>query len=110
MSFENIPKRPSLVEKKILKFVNMKKQRKIQIEQDKLEQIKIEQENTTFNKISTYTIDFIKENYGFVLLVFLIGLLLFVRYVECNKRKDKIKEIVAKHAKKEESEEATDIF
>ena len=110
MSFENIPKRPSLVEKKILKFVNMKKQRKIQIEQDKLEQIKIEQENTTFNKISTYIIDFIKENYGFVLLVFLIGMLLFVRYIECNKRKEKIKEIVTKHVKKEERDNVIDIF
>jgi predicted PurR-regulated permease PerM len=104
MSFENTPKRPSLVEKKILKFVNMKKQKKIQIEQEKIEQIKIEQENTTFNKISTFTIDFIKENYGFVLLVLLICLLLFVRYIECIKRKEKIKEIVAKHVKKEDSE------
>ena len=100
MSFEKIPKKPSLVEKKILKFVNFKKQKKFLMEQEKLEQIKLEEENTTFNKVSTFCVEFIKENYGFILLTILIGILLFVRYIECNKKKDKIKEIVTKHANK----------
>ena len=110
MSFENMPKKPSLVEKKILKFVNFKKQKKFLLEQQKIEQIKLEEENTTFNKCSTFCIDFMKENYGFILLVVLISILLFVRYIECNKKKEKIKDIVTKYANKKKELDEDDFI
>lgn len=98
-------RRPKLVERNILKYVNnMKKQKylaKKEIEQKEIQEKEIEievQSKTWYNKVSDYMWDFIKENYGFVLLFILIILLLFIRYIECNKRKDKIKDIVVKYA------------
>ena len=105
MSFELISKRPKLVESNILKYVNtMKKQKylaKKEIEQKVIQEKEIEievQSKTWYNKMSDYICEFIKENYGFVLLFILIILLLLIRYIECNKRKDRIKDIVVKYA------------
>jgi hypothetical protein len=105
MSFELISNRPKLVDRNILKYVNtMKKQKylaKKEIEQKEIQEKEIEiqvQSKTWYNSISDYICEFIKENYGFVLLFILIVLLLFIRYIECNKRKDKIKDIVIKYA------------
>jgi hypothetical protein len=105
MSFELISNRPKLVERNILKYVNnMKKQKylaKKDIEQKEMKEKEIELEvhsKTWYNNVSDYICDFIKENYGFVLLFILIIILLLIRYIECNKRKDKIKDIVVKYA------------
>ena len=49
--------------------------------------------DTWYKKISISICDFIKENYGFFLIISLIIILLYVRYIEVNKRKEQIKKI-----------------
>ena len=96
-----IPKYPKLVEKKILKYINHKNKQKYlakeEIKQKEIAEIQIQSE-TWYKKLGDYTWEFIKENYGFILLISLICLLLLVRYIECNKRKERIKELVMKYA------------
>jgi hypothetical protein len=105
MSF-NYNKKPSLVPRDVLKYVNHKTKQKyidnkmIQ-EKQEIKTKEIEYENKPwFEKAKNYIWTFMKENYGFVILVVLICLLLFIRYIECIKRKQKIKEIVDKYSYK----------
>jgi hypothetical protein len=96
MSFEHIPHKPALVEKKILKYVNNRmKQKYMAVKEKEIEVIK--QSETWYSKLGDYMLEFMKENYGFVLLFLLISLLLLVRYIEYNKKKEKIKEIITKY-------------
>jgi len=104
MSFDITSNKPKLVERNILKYINNKKKQKhlarIEAEQKEVAQKEIEievQSQTWYGKIGKDIWEFIKDNYGFVLLISLISLLLFIRYIEYNKKKEKIKDIVMKH-------------
>jgi hypothetical protein len=44
-----------------------------------------------FLSLKNYLIEFIKENYGFVLIITLLIILLYVRYIEVSKKKEKYK-------------------
>jgi hypothetical protein len=86
-------KKPNLVEPKLAKyFIN-----KINEQQNKLAQeaIKVEEENI-FKKYLMDIYNFIYNNYGFVLIISLLVILLYVRYVEVSRRKSKMKKIIDK--------------
>lgn len=105
MSFIN-GKRPKLVEPKLSKYYMDKiKEKEIKIKLANEELAKQKQELEIKNQpgepfyisIANTIRDFIIENYGFVLIILLIGILLFVRYIEVNKKKEKMKQILNKH-------------
>lgn len=115
MSFDIYSNKPKLVEKNILKYINNKKKQKylakVEAEQKEIIQKEIEievQSQTWYGTIGKQIWEFIKENYGFVLLISLISLLLFIRYIECNKKKQKIKDIVIKYANKQNNYSESD--
>lgn len=100
MSFDIYNKKPKLVEPKILKYYNEKQRNKELKEQFKLEeqqrdkqQLDIQQEEPVkwYTTMGNNIINFVKENYGFFLIVSLIIILLYVRYIEVEKRKQKMK-------------------
>jgi hypothetical protein len=47
-----------------------------------------------FESTCTNCINFSKKNYGFILLFILLSVLLYVRYIEVNKKKKYIKKLV----------------
>ncbi len=49
---------------------------------------------TFFENSCTNCINFSKNNYGFILLFILLSILLYVRYIEVNKKKQYIKKLV----------------
>jgi len=108
MSFEYIPKKPSLVDRSVLKYVNDKTKQKHLAENevkhnDEIKMKEVENNNKPwFEKAQTYVWNFMKENYGFVILVVLIVLLLIVRYIECVRKKEKIREIVDNYSSEKE--------
>lgn len=97
LSYNNPPK---LVEKELKKFyVN-----KIKVNNLKQQIYNESNEWTIINNLKYYLknilnviIEFIKEYYGFVLLLTAIIILLYVRYIEIHKRKKKIKKILNKY-------------
>jgi hypothetical protein len=104
MSF-NSYRKPRLVEPKLSKYyINKMKEKEykekiIQKEVTK-QQIELEilnQPSEPFHKkVSNYIYNFIIENYGFVIMISLLAILLYVRYIEVNKRKAQLKEVVEK--------------
>lgn len=107
MSFESKLKKPRLVEGKLVKYYNEKyKQKELKIE----ENVKLRQEMEIINnqpswykKFCNICWDFIKENYGFFIIITLITILLYVRFIEVNKRKQKMKKIIDKINKDDQS-------
>ena len=98
-------KKPNLVEPKLAKyFIN-----KINEHQNKLAQeaIKVEEE-TIFKKYLMNIYDFIYNNYGFVLIISLLIILLYVRYVEVSRRKSKMKKIISQIEDNSESSDSYD--
>lgn len=102
MSF-NSYKKPKLVEPKLSKYYIDKikeKGLKIKLAQDELikQQIEIELTNQPIDpihkKITNYMFNFIMENYGFVIIISLLAILLYVRYIEVNKRKAQMKKAI----------------
>lgn len=104
MSF-NSYRKPRLVEPKLSKYYIDKikdKEQKSKIAQEEItkQQIEIEllnQPQEPFHKkVTNYIYQFIIENYGFVIMIFLLAILLYVRYIEVTKRKAQLKEVVEK--------------
>ena len=104
MSF-NSYRKPRLVEPKLSKYYIDKikdKELKAKIAQEEFtkQKIQMEIENQPpepFHKqVTKYIYDFIIENYGFFIMLSLLGILLYVRYIEVNKRKAQLKEVVEK--------------
>lgn len=100
MSFDSYNNKPRLVDKNLIKFhTNKIKNIELnkQIKEDAIIKQKLDLEdikaNKWYNKCLTIVLNFIKENYGFVLIITLLIILLYVRYLEVERRKAKIKEI-----------------
>jgi hypothetical protein len=111
MSFDIYNKKPKLIEPKILKYYNEKiriKEIKDKIKQDnilkqqELANKPIIEPDTWYKKMFDTIWEFIKENYGFFLIITLISTLLYVRYIEVTLKKKKIKETVDKINKDKE--------
>ena len=103
MSFSTEIKKPKLVENKLIKYYNDKnrqKELKIKINQEEVQKKQIEQEANNipvepiYKKILNPVWEFIKENYGFFIIVTLISILLYVRYIEVCRRKNKMKIVI----------------
>ncbi len=97
----NSYRKPRLVEPKLSKYyVNKIKEKdlKARLEQEEIIRQKAEFELANqpaepfHKKVTNYIYDFIIDNYGFVIMISLIGILLWVRYIEVNKRKAQLKE------------------
>lgn len=91
MSFDIYSNKPKLVDSKLIKYYNEKNK---VVEVKEPEVVPVVEEETPQDKILKYIKDFIIENYGFVILFTLILLLLYVRYIEVNKKKKKLKQII----------------
>jgi hypothetical protein len=97
MSF-NSNNKPKLVENKLVKYLNHKIKKKNL--KDQINEIPVQPEmNVTepkkwYKTCLCFLGNFIKENYGFVLINTLLLILLYVRYIEVSKRKEKIKKLV----------------
>jgi hypothetical protein len=91
--------KPTLIEPKLLKYYYNK---------FRVHEQKVQKELTTkiselwYQKILRNIWDFIKENYGCFMLVTSILVLLYVRYIEVNKKKIKVKKIIDKINKEKE--------
>lgn len=101
MSFDIYTNKPNLVEPKLVKYFTKKLKDKELLEKQKIEEIQtkeiIEQKETYENKIhikiGKTCWEFIKEYYGFFIVILLIIILLYIRYIEVSKKKEKIKVI-----------------
>lgn len=107
MSFDSYNKKPRLVDKKIVRYYNDHYRQKDQLEKFKQEEVVKQQLQQQVQEIAppqeTFTtlcynsfMDFIKENYGFVILFTLLFVLLYVRYIEVSRRKEKMRNIIDK--------------
>ena len=103
MSFNIDIKNPKLVENKLIKYYNDKKSQKelkIKLVEEELQKknLEIDANNIPVEPIYKKLLNpvwmFIKENYGFFIIITLILILLYVRYIEVCKRKNKMKDII----------------
>lgn len=103
MSFNTDIKKPKLVENKVIKYYNQKKnmkELKLKIAEEEIQKknLEIEANNLpiepSYKKILNPVLQFVKENYGFFIIITLILILLYVRYIEVCKRKNKMKDII----------------
>ena len=109
MSFNNNIKKPKLVESKLVNFYNNKIKARtlaVQLEKEQLEKEQINNVNNNIiseiplhKKIFNNIMEFIKANYGFVLLTSLIIILLYIRYIEVTRRKQQLKDLNNKNNK-----------
>jgi len=91
MSFDSDVSKPKLVEKKIVKFFKNKINTKTNISSNSTE--------SYFTYFFNFIKDFAKENYGFVILITLITLLLYIRYIEVSNRKNIKKKLMQSQQK-----------
>jgi hypothetical protein len=114
MSFNTDIKKPKLVENKLIKYYNDKnrqKELKLKIEQEDILKKQLEeQSNNTppepiYKKVLNPLWEFIKENYGFFIIVTLISILLYVRYIEVSRKKERMKNVIDQINKQNEIEE-----
>lgn len=104
MSFDIYNKKPKLVESRILRHYNEKLRTKEIKEKIKQEEVNLASivPDTWYKKMLKDIYQFIKDNYGFFLIIGLILLLLYVRYIEVNRRKKKMKNVIDKIQKEKE--------
>jgi len=102
MSFDIYNKKPKLIEPKLLKYFNDKIKNK---EKQQTLELQNNLTETWQKKLYKNICSFIKENYGFFIIVTLILLLLYVRYIEVNKRKNKVQNIINQINKEKEIEQ-----
>ncbi len=106
MSFYTSNKKPSLISSRVLNSIRDKikekniKQKMLTKKIEEMKKINIEEDlirsQTWYKKLYTNSIEFIKENYGFVILILLITILLYIRFIEVYKRKQKLLKIKKK--------------
>jgi hypothetical protein len=103
MSFNINIKKPKLVENKLIKYYNDKKSQKelrIKLIEEELQKKNLEIDvnnipvEPIYKKILNPVYELIKEYYGFFIIITLISILLYVRYIEVCKRKNKMKDII----------------
>jgi len=111
MSFNTDIKKPKLVENKLIKYYNDKKNQrelKIKIAEEELQKKNIEIKINTipnrpiYKKLLDHLWKFIKQNYGFFIIIILILILLYIRYIEVCNRKNKMKDIIDQINKQEQ--------
>ncbi len=86
--------KPNLVEPKLVKYYTQKLKNKMEeVKTKEIIEEKEIQENKIHVKISKTCWEFIKEYYGFFIVILLIIILLYLRYIEVSKRKEKVKVI-----------------
>ena len=81
-------KKPQLIDNKILKYYNNKYNSP---------KIIIPEKNTQYEFLNVYYDDFInmlKNNCSFCVILFLLIILLYLRYIEVNIKKEKLKKII----------------
>lgn len=114
MSFNKEIKKPKLVENKLIKYYNDKnrqKELKLKIAEEEVQKQQLEQEannipvEPVYKKLLNPVWEFIKENYGFFIIITLISILLYVRYIEVCRRKNKMKIVIDQINKQNEKEE-----
>ena len=102
MSFNSYGK-PKLVEPKLSKYYIKRikeKEFKSKIAQEEITKQKIEIELSNqppdpfYKKILNLIYNFIIENYGFVIIISLLIILLYIRHIEVLKRKEQLKEMI----------------
>ena len=92
MTFNLNKKKPKLVESKIVKFYVDKFKEKELIEKELIETQK-QSPDKWHLKIYSVIKKFIFENYGFVIIICLLAILLYIRYIEVQKKKKKLLEL-----------------
>ena len=100
MSFDNDIIMPKLVEKKIINYYKSKIKQQ-ELSKNIIIEEQINNNNVTINKWYTLFINNIKtlliNYYGFIILLFSIFLLLYLRYKEINRKKKYINKIIKKY-------------
>ena len=100
MSFDNDIIMPKLVEKKIINYYKSKIKQQ-ELSKNIIIEEQINNNNVTINKWYTLFINNIKtlliNYYGFIILLFSIFLLLYLRYKEINKKKKFLNKIIKKY-------------
>ena len=89
MSFISSSGKPKLVESKLIRYYVEKNKMKELIKQaDIMKEIEIQNEiKPLYHKIGRYVLTFFKQNYGFCIVITLLIILLYLRYIEVVKRK-----------------------
>ncbi len=114
MSFNMEIKKPKLVENKLIKYYNEKsrqKELKLKIAQEELLKKQLEEQANNippepiYKKVLNPIWEFIKENYGFFIVITLISILLYVRYIEVSRRKERMKNVIDQINKQNEKEQ-----
>ena len=119
MSF-NSYKKPKLVETKLSKYYinKLHKQKNIQEQLNKEIELVIPAEDSLYKKIINYLYDCIIyiyiytrqsiiNNYGFIFIISLLIILLYVRYIEVDNRKIKMQKLINK-IKDDDSSDSSD--
>lgn len=90
--------KPKLIEPKIQKLITNKieeRKNKIILKEQELIQINnIEIPKPTHKKLLNIFLEFLKKNYILIIIIILISILLYVRYIETKKRKQQLKHIL----------------
>ncbi len=114
MSFNADIKKPKLVESKLKRYYNEKnRQRELKekIAQEEVFKKQIEEQASVvpnepmYKKILNPVWEFIKDNYGFFIIITLISILLYVRYIEVNRKKERMKNVIEQLNKENEIEQ-----
>jgi predicted PurR-regulated permease PerM len=92
--------KPKLIHPKLLQYyynkININNKEKIykNNQENNINQLITQYGGNWYNNLYNNILDFIKKYYGFCIIVFLIVILLIVRYIEVKKKKEKVKHIL----------------